>query len=318
MARFTILDYAEEVLKKADKPLLYTEIWERGAGSPLEQKVALKGKTPWSTLGARLFVDVRDNPASRFIKVGKNPARFFLRSREQELPRDIVQSLQKEEVKEVKTEHRFLEKDLHPLLAYFAYSNISFNKGKGILTKTILHEKSKRKGLNEWVHPDMVGVYIPIDDWSPKLMEFSDVADSNIIKLYSFELKRSIDKSNYREYFFQTVSNSSWANEGYLVTAELKTDEDLKSELERLSTTFGIGIIKLDLEDIESSEVLFPAKPKKSLEWELMNKLCDQNPNFEEFLDNITKDFKVKRYTRDKYDDVLEDVERYMADNFKV
>ena len=66
------------------------------------------------------------------------------------------------------------------------------------------------------------------------------------IKIYSFELKRKVMLSNLREVFFQTVSNSSWANESYLVTAELSNDEDLMIELKRLSTSFGIGVIKLD------------------------------------------------------------------------
>ena len=37
-------------------------------------KIKSTGKTPWQTLGARLFVDVRDTHKSRFIKVGKRPA----------------------------------------------------------------------------------------------------------------------------------------------------------------------------------------------------------------------------------------------------
>ncbi|MCR4081861.1 hypothetical protein [Providencia stuartii] len=34
--------------------------------------------------------------------------------------------------------------------------------------------------------------------------------------------------SNVREVFFQTLSNSSWANVGYLVAAEITGDETLK------------------------------------------------------------------------------------------
>jgi len=76
------------------------------------------------------------------------------------------------------------------LLSYYAYSNADFNKGKEIYTKTILHEKSKRSGYNEWVHPDMVGFYIPIEDWNERLLELNNISDSNSIKIYSFELKK--------------------------------------------------------------------------------------------------------------------------------
>ncbi|GAB6283704.1 MAG: hypothetical protein STSR0008_24970 [Ignavibacterium sp.] len=51
--------------------------------------------------------------------------------------------------------------------------------------------------------------------------------------------------------------------------------------MERLKTSFGVGIIQLDLDDIDSSKVLFAAKVKPNLDWETMNKLCEQNSDFE-------------------------------------
>jgi hypothetical protein len=311
--KYTVLDYAADVLQTAKAPLLYQEIWADDIGKPFASKLNLKGKTPWATLGARLFVDVRDNPNSKFIKVGKNPARFFLASRASEL-KDLKTTLDKLDnpTPHITSSKEYTERDLHPLLAYYAYTNTDFNKGKAIYTKTIFHEKSKKNGFNEWVHPDMVGFYIPIDDWNEKLLELNDISDSNSIKLYSFELKKRIDKSNYREFFFQAVSNSSWSNEGYLVAAEIKEDDDLYSELERLSGSFGIGIIRLDLEDIDSSRVIFPAKQKNRLDWELMNKLCEQNPDFELFIDDITKDFKVKTIHKNQYDKIFDDPTEYI------
>ena len=53
------------------------------------------------------------------------------------------------------------ERDLHPLLTYFVYANPTFSRGRSIFTKTIFHEASKRQGYNEWLHPDLVGVYLP-------------------------------------------------------------------------------------------------------------------------------------------------------------
>ena len=109
------------------------------------------------------------------------------------------------------------------------------------------HEKSKKAGYNEWIHPDMVGFYLPLDDWRPDVIELNRLSDNNSLRLFSFELKRSLTKGNYREAFFQAVSNSSWAHEGYLVAAEILQDDEFLSELERLSLSFGIGIIHLDL-----------------------------------------------------------------------
>ncbi|MGD1007850.1 MAG: HTH domain-containing protein [Ignavibacteriaceae bacterium] len=278
---YSLFDFAKEILSKSDKPLTYQEIWQNGVDIDLVPKLALSGKTPWQSLGSRLFVDVRDNPNSRFIKVSKNPARFFLKSRLNEIPQDIIQKIEIAERK-IKTEEvSYYERDIHALLTYFVYANPSFGHGKNIFTKTIFHEVSKKRDYNEWLQPDMVGFYIPLDDWNANLIEFNRLSDNNVLKLFSFEIKKTLNKSNYRESYFQAVSNSSWANEGYLVCAEVIQDDDLLAELERLTASFGIGIIQLDLKDIDSSIVLFPARIKTNLDWETMNKLCEQNTDFE-------------------------------------
>lgn len=308
-SKYSVLDFAEDVLKIVESPKTYQEIWETGKDNNIDKKLQLTGKTPWATLGARLFVDVRDNDSSNFIKVGKNPARFFLKSRKNEITEKLVDDIENKDQRQEPSRNKtyYSERDLHPILSYYSYSNSDFNKGKAIYTKTIFHEKSKKSGYNEWVHPDVVGFYMPIEDWNPKLLALNNLSESNCIKIYSFEIKKRIDKSNYREFYFQAVSNSSWSNEGYLVTAEIKEDDDLYSELERLSSSFGIGVIKLDIEDVDSSKILFPAKYKPFLDWETMNKLCEQNPDFERFVDDISKDYKVSTIHKNQYDKIIED-----------
>lgn len=312
--KYTFLDYANEVLKDAPKPLTYQEIWSQGQEKGLEAKLASLGKTPWQSLGSRLFVDIRDNPESIFIKVGKNPARFFLASRKHELTEeDLKDTATSKSVPSKKDKGlNFHERQLHPLLAYFAFTNTSFNRGKQVYSKTIFHEKSKHNSLSEWVHPDMVGFYSPIDDWNGKLLEFNKTTDKTAIRLFSFELKKQVDRSNYREYFFQAVSNSSWAHEGYLVTCFVQQQDDLLSELERLSASFGIGIIILDLEDIDSSTVLYPARSKDYLDWETMNKLCEQNEDFETFIHDVQTDFSGKKIHPSEYESVLNDPDGYI------
>jgi hypothetical protein len=309
---YSLFDFAAEILSKSDKPLTYQEIWQKGVDMNLVPKLGLSGKTPWQSLGARLFVDVRDNPDSRFIKVGKNPARFFLKSRHNEISHDIIEKIEIAERKTKTDEVSFTERELHPLLTYFVYANPSFGRGKNIFTKTIYHEVSKKKGYNEWLHPDMVGFYIPLDDWNSNLIEFNRLSDNNVLKLFSFEIKKTINKSNYRESYFQAVSNSSWANEGYLVSAEVIQDDDLMAELERLSASFGIGIIQLDLKDIDASIVLLPAKTKTNLDWETMNKLCEQNSDYEKFIQDVKIDFESKRIHKSEYDNIIESPEDYI------
>lgn len=70
----------------------------------------------------------------------------------------------------------------------------------------------------------MVGVYFPVEDWESEVIDISKEIGSIGIKLFSYEIKRELNFNNLRESYFQAVSNSSWANEGYLVAAEVETD----------------------------------------------------------------------------------------------
>jgi len=125
-----------------------------------------------------------------------------------------------------------------------------------------------------------------------------------LVKLYSFELKRALSFTNLREAFFQAVSNSSWAHEGYLVAAKISEDPDFRSELRRLSGSFGIGVIRIDLDDPDSSEVLFPAKEKDGIDWDAVDKLA-MNADFERLLGRIKQDINNKEVMVERYDKVL-------------
>jgi hypothetical protein len=315
---YTFLDLAKEVLIESKSPMTYQEIWQRAEEKGLTKKLRSSGKTPWHTLGARLFVDIRDHQDSLFIKVGKRPARFFLTERASEVPNDVIAIIEKEEAKPEKEISTFHERVLHPLLTYFVSANPAFGRGREILTKTIFHEKSEKRGYSEWLYPDMIGVYFPLEDWEPDIIELGKIADNKLIKLYSFELKKNLNKGNYRESYFQAVSNSSWAHEGYLVASEIKQDDDFLSELERLTLSFGIGIVQLNINDFDSSNVLFPATPKTSLDLETMNKLCSQNKDFKKFVQDVKIDFDSRRIHRSEYDKILDDPLEYIKNKIKI
>ena len=310
---YSFMDLAFDVLKSAEKALTYQEIWQTGELDGTASKVQTKGKTPWTTLGAQLYVDVRDNPASRFIKVGKRPARFFLKARSDEITDDVVAKIEKAVETEPKKTGGYKERDLHPVVAYFTYANPAFNHGRLVITKTIFHEKSKGSGYQSWTHPDMVGFSIPLDDWSTDVIDFNELSDRNALTVFSFELKRSLTKSTYRESFFQAVSNSSWAHQGYLVAAEIADDDDLLAELDRLASSFGIGIIHVNLADLGESRVVYPARIRTELDWETINKLCEQNSDFKKFLQSVKIDVTARRIHRAEYDPVKPDIEEYVA-----
>lgn len=63
-------------------------------------------------------------------------------------------------------------------------------------------------------------------------------------------------------------------------------------ELRRLNSAFGIGFIKLNIEDYTQSEILLSAK-ENELDWNTIDRLCEENPDFKAFINTITSDLKV-------------------------
>ncbi|MEM7370834.1 MAG: HTH domain-containing protein [Bacteroidota bacterium] len=300
--QMTFLELAERILREEQKPLTSTEIWIRAEEKGYTSLLNTSGKTPWATLAAQIYVNERDNSDTPFGVIGKRPKRFYLKQQESLLDLDKIETEEKSEEIIKKKSKRYLEKDLHPFLAHFAFFVLKS------YTKTINHSKSNKKEYGEWVHPDMVGCVFPIGDWSQEVLQLSSTVGNNAIKVISFELKRELTLGKLRENFFQTVSNSSWANEGYLVAAEISDNEDFRNELSRLSASFGIGVIRLDIEEPFSSEIILPAKTKEFLDWDTINKLT-MNKDFREFLRRIKNDLTSSEIRSEAYDKILESEE---------
>lgn len=184
----------------------------------------------------------------------------------------------------------FDERSLHKIFC-------SYLRTRNIYAKTIFHEKSSTKGDNaqKWVHPDIVGVQFEEykNDSTLSLLKATEPKES--IHIYSYELKRKIE-SDYqlKQYYFQALSNSSWANYGYLVAFEI--NEDLDEEMARLNNAFGIGIIQMQ---VDGTKILYPAK-EKALDYNTIEKLNNLNKDFCEFIGKLAKVIKAsKDYTTD-------------------
>lgn len=300
---FGFIDFAKEVLKASENPLSVEEMWEAGCNQGLDEKLGSSGKTPIRTLSARIYVDIKNNMDSVFIQVSKRPAKFYLKGKDINPEKEIPES------GAGRRKGKFTERDLHILLSSFVCTDEHFK----CMTKTIYHEVSKREksGKNKWLHPDIVGVHFPFDSYTDNTLKLFDVLKVNPYKLYSFEMKISLTLSNLREYYFQAVSNSSWAHEGYLVALKISEEPELMDELRRLNNAFGIGVIRLDAEHFMQSEILFSAKEKDSLDWDTINRLVDDNRNFKSFLNDLMEDVKVGK-VKSRYDDVyLEEEQMY-------
>ena len=76
----TFLQLAQKVLEEEKRPLSPDEIWISAQSKGYDKEVGTKGKTPARSIGARLYVDVRDNPNTVFAKTETQPTRFVLRS----------------------------------------------------------------------------------------------------------------------------------------------------------------------------------------------------------------------------------------------
>ena len=126
------------------------------------------------------------------------------------------------------------------------------------------------------------------------------------MQFYSFELKLKIDKSNITECYFQAVSNSAWANYGYLVVGDLDTDAAFLSNLSRLNNGYGIGVIKLNLENPLKSEIVVSARERSVVDINFMNFLADMNKDFYSFVDNARKAIKTKKVDAAQFDKIME------------
>jgi len=286
----TFLELIEKVLREAQHPLTPDEIWQIAQEKGYAEQVGTTGKTPWATIGARLYIDIRDNPASKFAKTNLRPTRFALKEFV-DVPAPSSDA--------VHTKADYKERDLHRFLTYFTYTY------QTIYTKTIYHENSSKDRYAQWLHPDMVGVYFSLGTWKPEVLEIAREVGNLVLRLYSYEIKRELTFSNLRESFFQAVSNSSWAHQGYLVAAEIAQNQDFIEELKRLSTSFGIGVIKLDIDNPDDSAIIIPAKEKEFLDINTINRLAEINSDFLKFLKGIKIDLSSREIRKERYDRVL-------------
>ncbi len=307
---YTFFNLAYDVLKQANTPLSIQEIWENANKMGLVEKLSSSGKTPINTLSATLSTDVKHNNNSTFKKVSDKPSKYIINNMAS-IPSNNNETISFIGKKSKNIQCKFTERDLHIILSSYVRANEHF----GCLTKTIYHELSKKRksGINKWLHPDIVGVHFPFESYTENTLKLFDILKVNPYKLYSFELKKELNFSNLRECYFQAVSNSSWAHEGYLVALNLSDGTDLIDEIRRLNNAFGVGVIRLNQEHFMQSEILFSAKERDSLDWDTVNRLVAENPDFRKFLDDLMEDITVGKVksTYDKIFTTEEDAQEY-------
>jgi len=228
-------------------------------------------KTPQNTISSVLGDFVRDND-SRVKRIKhKRVYSYYLTKNEQYLELDFQSNTE--------DKNNYEERSLHKLLS-------SYLKNTQTYSKTIFHEQSKNgKDANQvWIHPDMIGVkFLSLKTKTTQNL-LKSINPIDICKISSYEIKKEINTdADLKKSFFQTVSNSNWANYGYLVAFEFS--DSLFDEMERLNRSHGIGLIKLHRNPYKS-KILFPSK-YKHLDFATVDKLSGLNKGFNDFITQV-------------------------------
>lgn len=184
---------------------------------------------------------------------------------------------------------KITEHDLYSLLKAYLVDALT------VYSLRINEKRSSNKsgaGANKWLHPDLVGIEDLTQSWSKQLKELVGVVHDQRARLWSFEVKLLLNRSNVRESYFQTVSNSSWADFGYLVAATIEGEGTLK-ELNVLAAAHGIGLIQLDIEAPTESQILIPTRERPTVDWDTCNRLAEENQDFVKFLSRVRRFYQT-------------------------
>jgi hypothetical protein len=167
-------------------------------------------------------------------------------------------------------------------------------------------------GMHKWKFPDLVLLKWTVgkltDDGyrlDKDLLSVRASLGDPLFSLESIELKVALSVSDFRENFFQCVSNSKWAHRSTLAIAGTINDQKVRDELERLGASYDIAITSYGLSEeklasLPSAQVIkemndgdfeeiasqikyiqiSTGKDRSLLDWEHINDLRTLSPDF--------------------------------------
>ncbi len=302
------IEIIQSVLEIIKEPIKVTEIYHKAKElfekGEIESMFDYGGNTPNHSVSSYIYTALNKGEELPFLKVQEKPLLIALK----DAAKEPISNALKSSAPCTKIVH---ERDLHPFLTYMAINNENLK----CYTKTIFHEGSLKspKGMDRWLYPDMVGVrFLHAELSNENLIAFSKKFDTLPVKLVSFELKKEISVNNCRECYFQAISNSSWANEGYLVGHHIDThNPKLMDLLKRLHASFGIGVIDLRTDE-DKSAILLNAKYKEKIDYTVALELSEKNEEFSGFLKSVVDyDPNHQHRYKDEFDEVKKKEELY-------
>jgi hypothetical protein len=283
----TFKGLARKILDESPEPLTSKEIWKVACETGLKERLNTSGKTPEATLRRDLSQEIKDE-SSEFGVIYGEPGqgwRYYLKRKVSEPQAKEAAAFAAKKEEQSAYDSSYKEADLHPLVAYF------FRNTLNTACKTINHSLSTRNKSkpNKWLHPDMMGISIPFENVKAPVIKLAKGIGSKIVTVYSIEIKQALTPGNIHEFFFQAVSNSTWANEAYLAAASINDDEDFRSELQGLSKSFGVGIINLDFTDPDAARILYQARHREEVDWGRLNRIAQVNSDVLDFVDKASR-----------------------------
>lgn len=208
------------------------------------------------------------------------PRRYYWSSASDEAEIERAEAYVRHAEKGKAVDATFREHGLYPLLCRYLHGEL------GLYPKRIDEKRASNRcgpNGNKWLYPDLVAMEDIGAEWDKEIRACVEQAGAQRARLWSFEVKLLLNRSNVREAWFQAVSNSSWANFGYLVAAEVEGSETMK-ELRLLAASHGIGLILLDAENPAESEIRIPARERPDIDWDTCNRLTQENADFRDFV----------------------------------
>ena len=244
--KFTASEIASNIIKK------YPNECREKQNNSIQKNFNIESQIS-AEIGTRIKEDVKEN----IIKITSGrPMKYYYTEKSDE---EEVKEINGKEIVDRKGNFYNNEYDLYPIL-------IEYLKQSGLIAKRIDERKGSKKnesGSNKWLYPDIVAVENLTKDWNNTTKECAKDYSIKKTKLYSYEVKKILNRSNIREAYFQAVSNSTWANFGYLVATEI--NDNATKELEILNSLYGIGVIILK-ENIAESYIQLQAKEREDLD----------------------------------------------------
>lgn len=164
-------------------------------------------------------------------------------------------------------------------------------------SRKLNHVTAKKaiKGINQWRFPDIVG--IRKTDYDDSILKVASITGQKYFpEIWSFEVKKELAAGKLREYFFECLSNSGWANRRYVVIAidlakRTKIEDEVISEFRKLSLRYHVGLIQITTMNTKISEEggssILVECPRQDLNLEIMNDLCNSFPEFKKWLESL-------------------------------